>query len=90
MATKEKRYKAGQCVMVEGKCYRVTKRKNIRAFDTCRCCYIANGEHYPCAKNFCIPREQQTETYKFCALKLPYGHFLKEIYPSHNGKVCDK
>lgn len=82
MATKTKKYKAGQCVTLCNRIFRIMKRDLNTGFVTCKVCEITNHNHL-CDKF-------DTDIKRFCALKLPYGHFLKEVHPSHDGEVCDK
>lgn len=77
---KDKRYKPGQLVTIDGHVFRIIDSNKQQAlykgFLTCRECFVGNNGVDICAKQIWSPKHRAI--YDFCG-DLPYGYYLKRI-----------
>lgn len=67
------KWKAGQCVTIEGKRYRVTKLNYLRSCSCIFCGFRRNeSDEYPCTE--CVHNSKVPSL-------IPYKTYLKEIKP---------
>lgn len=82
---KDKRYKPGQLVTIDGRVFRIidgNKQTELyKGYFTCRKCFSGNNEVNICAGRIWSPKLgliNHGPIYSFCC-DLPYGYYLKRI-----------
>lgn len=82
---KDKRYKPGQLVTIDGQVFRIIDGNKqpalYKGYFTCRKCFEGNDEINICAKQMQYTKFGYIKNgpiYSFCC-DLPYGYYLKRI-----------